>query len=76
MPFAFIMLIATAGMWRALIIENHREDSLQHTVNMNFQHPVEDNEHYWKARLKELVNFPKKKSLLKNLYKPIFITVC
>lgn len=57
------MLIAAVGMWRALIIENHREESLQHTVNMNFQHPVEDNEDYWKGRLSELINFPQKEAV-------------
>ncbi|RXK14614.1 choline transporter [Halarcobacter mediterraneus] len=60
LPFAIIMIIAGIGMWRALIIENHRENSLQHTVNMNFQHPDIDNDEYWKGRLKELINFPKK----------------
>ncbi|RXJ90674.1 choline transporter [Arcobacter sp. CECT 8983] len=60
LPFAIIMIIAAIGMWRALIIEDHREDSLQHNVNMNFQHPSIDNEDFWKGRLKELINFPKK----------------
>lgn len=60
LPFAIIMIIAAIGMWRALIIENHREDSLQHNVNMNFQHPSIDNEDFWKGRLQELINFPKK----------------
>jgi len=60
LPFAIIMIIAGVGMWRALIIEDHREDSLQHTVNMNFQHPSVDNDEFWKGRLKELINFPKK----------------
>lgn len=63
LPFAVIMLIAAVGMWPALIIENHREESLQHTVNMNFQHPIEDNEDYWKGRLNELINFPKKEAV-------------
>ncbi len=60
LPFAIIMLIAGVGMWRALIIEDHREHSLQHTVNMNLQHPSVDNDEFWKGRLKELINFPKK----------------
>jgi choline/glycine/proline betaine transport protein len=29
LPFAVIMLIAAVGMWRALVIEGHREVSLQ-----------------------------------------------
>ncbi|WP_419782273.1 BCCT family transporter [Malaciobacter marinus] len=60
LPFAIIMLIAGVGMWRALIIEDHREHSLQHTVNMNLQHPSVDNDEFWKGRLKELINFPEK----------------
>ncbi|RXJ77926.1 choline transporter [Arcobacter sp. F155] len=68
LPFAIIMIIAAIGMWRALIIENHREDSLQHNVNMNFQHPSIDNEDFWKGRLQELINFPKK-NVVENFIK-------
>src|SRR5690606_13799932 len=29
LPFAIIMLVAAIGMWRALVIEGHRETNLQ-----------------------------------------------
>ncbi|MFA7084760.1 MAG: BCCT family transporter [Arcobacteraceae bacterium] len=72
LPFAVIMLIAAVGMCRALIIETHRKESLQHTVNMNYQHPIEENENYWKARLKELINFPQKRSVEKFIKENIY----
>lgn len=34
LPFAIIMLIAPVGMWRALVIEGHRETSLQARMAM------------------------------------------
>jgi choline/glycine/proline betaine transport protein len=71
LPFAIIMLIAGIGMWRALIIEDHQKQSLEHTTNMNFQHPNIDNEDYWKGRLKELINFPKKSVVEKFIKKDV-----
>lgn len=56
LPFAVIILMSIAGMWRALIIEGHRETSLQaHTLsnrNMNLSQ--------WKRRLAAMVEYPSK----------------
>lgn len=53
LPFAIIMLIAAFGMWRALIIEGHREVSLQaHMARSRAGAGT------WKKRLEELVRFP------------------
>lgn len=56
LPFAVIILLSIAGMWRALIIEGHRETSLQaHTAsnrNMNLSQ--------WKRRLAAMVDYPNK----------------
>ncbi|NLF53805.1 MAG: BCCT family transporter [Thauera phenolivorans] len=53
LPFAIIMLIAAFGMWRALIIEGHREVSLQaHMARSRAGTGT------WKKRLEELVRFP------------------
>lgn len=57
LPFAVIMLIAAAGMWRALVIEGHRETSLAHATGHNRQLDGEGN---WQNRLDQLVNFPDK----------------
>lgn len=59
LPFAVIILLSIAGMWRALIIEGHRETSLQaHTLsnrNMNISQ--------WKRRLAALVEYPNKEKV-------------
>jgi choline/glycine/proline betaine transport protein len=56
LPFAIIMLIATVGLWRALVIEGHRDTSLQaHTLNsrnLNLSH--------WKRRLAAMIDYPDK----------------
>lgn len=57
LPFAFIMLIAMVGMWRALIIEGHREMSL--TQNMqSTPGGYKSGPGFWKKRLANLVDFP------------------
>ncbi len=53
LPFAIIMLIAAFGMWRALIIEGHREVSLQSHMARS-----RTGSGTWKKRLEELVRFP------------------
>ncbi|MDY6888551.1 BCCT family transporter [Pseudoalteromonas sp. UBA2102] len=59
LPFAIIMLIATAGLWRALTIEGHRDTSLQahalNSRNVNLSH--------WKRRLAAMVNYPNKEKV-------------
>lgn len=57
LPFAFIMLIAMVGMWRALIIEGHHEMSL--TQNMqSTPGGYKSGPGFWKKRLANLVDFP------------------
>ena len=54
LPFAVIMLIAALGMWRALMIEGHREVSLQahmHGASVGASRN-------WRERLSELIEFP------------------
>ncbi|AXR07139.1 BCCT family transporter [Salinimonas sediminis] len=56
LPFAIIMLVAAAGLWRALIIEGHRTDSLQaHTLNKNNKRSSQ-----WQSRLAAMVDYPSK----------------
>lgn len=54
LPFAVIMLIAAVGVWRALVIEGHREASLQ----AHMQAAPHGTGALWKKRLAGLVNFP------------------
>lgn len=54
LPFAIIMLIAAVGMWRALVIEGHRETSLQAHMMSSRQM----NSAQWKHRLASMVEFP------------------
>lgn len=56
LPFAIIMLIAAAGMWRALIIEGHREVSLQQHMKMAANQQGKPGS--WKKRLSQLIDFP------------------
>jgi len=59
LPFAIIMLIAAVGMWRALVIEGHRETSLQAHMMTN-RHMTGSQ---WKHRLAAIVEFPGKKEV-------------
>ena len=59
LPFAVIMLIAAVGLWRALIIETHRESSLQNAM----QAGRSNRQGIWKKRLANLVEFPSKKEV-------------
>lgn len=59
LPFAIIMLLATVGLWRALIIEGHRDTSLQaHTLNNKSQKLS-----HWKRRLASMVDYPSKRKV-------------
>ena len=54
LPFAFIMLIAAAGLWRALVIEGYRNSSLQaNTLNRNRGRAAN-----LKGRLAAMVEYP------------------
>lgn len=59
LPFAIIMIIAAIGMWRALIIEEHHEASLQNSLQTR-PAGARNNRNYWKKRLANLVDFPSK----------------
>lgn len=60
LPFAIIMLIAAAGLWRALVIETHRDHSLQQHVHRKQQHHA----HLWKKRLQGLIRFPSQQDVM------------
>lgn len=53
LPFAIIMILAAIGMWRALLIEGHREASLSAAMH-HWQH----NPKQWKKRLTSLISYP------------------
>lgn len=55
LPFALIMLVAAGGMWRALVIEGHRESSLREYVRSR---PSGDGARSWRRRLSGLIEFP------------------
>lgn len=61
LPFAIIMIIAAIGLWRALIIEGHRDTSLVeglHTRSANESVPRS-----WKKRLQSLLHFADRDSV-------------
>lgn len=59
LPFAVIMLIAAAGMWRALVIEGHQESSLQGDKKSTGYGTAAP----WKKRLANLIEFPEKEQV-------------
>lgn len=59
LPFAIIMLIAAVGMWRALVIEGHRESSLQ--AHMATSRQMSGSQ--WKHRLAGIVEFPSREEV-------------
>ena len=61
-PFAIIMLIATAGMWRALIIEGHQEVSLSQPMQST-PGGYKSGPGFWKKRLANLVDFPTREAV-------------
>ncbi|RFA29375.1 choline transporter [Alkalilimnicola ehrlichii] len=54
LPFAIIMVIACGGLWRALIIEGHREASLQTHV----ENAAHRGSGLWRKRLAGLIRYP------------------
>jgi choline/glycine/proline betaine transport protein len=62
LPFAIIMLIAMVGMWRALVLESHREMSLQSAVRHSGK-AMELGSLNWKDRLAKLVEYPNKEDV-------------
>ncbi len=61
LPFSMIMIIAAIGMWRALIIESHQQESLQSQVGA--RHAGAPGRGLWRRRLSGLVTFPARDSV-------------
>jgi choline/glycine/proline betaine transport protein len=57
LPFAVIMLIAAVGMWRALVIEGHRNESLRSHMQGRRPHGPSGPD-AWRKRLTGLINYP------------------
>lgn len=59
LPFSVILLVATFGMWRAMVIENHRDKALQqlHTRTSTNTRST------WKKRLAGIVDYPDRDSV-------------
>jgi choline/glycine/proline betaine transport protein len=57
LPFAVIMLIAAVGMWRALLIEGHRNESLRSHMQGRRAHGAGGIDS-WKRRLTGLIHYP------------------
>lgn len=62
LPFAIIMLLAIIGLWRALVLESHREISLQSAVR-NSGKALQLGALHWKDRLAKLVEYPDKETV-------------
>lgn len=58
LPFSIIMVISAYGMWRALIIEGHHQESLQSHVSQSGRISGSPARGLWRRRLTTLVNFP------------------
>ncbi|WP_299125130.1 BCCT family transporter [uncultured Alcanivorax sp.] len=54
LPFAIIILLAAVGMWRALVIEGHRETSLQ----AHMAHSRHMTGSQWRHRLTAMIRYP------------------
>jgi choline/glycine/proline betaine transport protein len=57
LPFSIIMIISAVGMWRALVIEGHQQESLQTHVQTTRLSGT-SGRGLWKKRLAGLVTFP------------------
>jgi len=69
LPFAIIMLLAVIGLWRALVIEGHRDAALDviGTSTRGF-----NNQGSWRKRLDNLFKFPEQPKV-KNFIQDIVI---
>ncbi len=69
LPFAIIMLLAVTGLWRALVIEGHRDATLDviGTSSRGF-----NNQGSWRKRLDNLFKFPEHPKI-KNFIEEIVI---
>lgn len=64
LPFSIIMIIAAVGMWRALVIEGHRDASLVHHMQAA-RYSGGNPTAMWKKRLASIVNFPNRDTVEK-----------
>lgn len=67
LPFSIIMVLAAIGMWRALVIEGHRESSLQAHMHTTHHNPGN-----WKKRLAGLIHYPDHKQVAAFVGKTAF----
>ena len=75
LPFAIIMLIAAAGLWRALIIEGHRGAAVEAAATPTRAFSNEGN---WRKRLSTLFKFPgeaKVTHFIKEVVDPAMVEV-
>lgn len=63
LPFSIIMVISAYGMWRALVIEGHHQESLQNHVSQSSRISGTPARGLWRRRLSTLVNFPKREEV-------------
>ena len=63
LPFSIILLLAALSLWRALVIEGHREASLAHRVPGYLSGSLE-----WKRRLARMVHYPDKRQADEYLF--------
>lgn len=68
LPFAVIMLIAMVGMWRALIIEEHRNQSLQADTRLP-PHLLKTTA--WRERIDYLTNQPTRDNVLVYIHQVV-----
>lgn len=64
LPFAIIMIVSAIGMWRALVIEEFHESSLQNAMQSRAG-STHTGARYWKKRLANLVDFPPRAEVLR-----------
>ena len=56
LPFSLIMIVSAFGMWRALVIEGHHQQSLK--TDLHQRYSGTSGRGLWRQRLHGLVNFP------------------
>lgn len=73
LPFAVIMLIAVAGLWRALLIESKTKKALKKALKNNRQ--ITNKPGFWKERLNNLVEFATEKRIKNYIENDVFNTM-
>lgn len=64
LPFSIIMIISAAGMWRALMIEDHHSRSLKTAMHQRSTGAGTGTRSVWRDRLHALVTFPSREEVL------------